>query len=131
MPYSSTYVDPRFAVVQANTAAKRAADVRAIDTGIEADAEMDMARRNEATAARQNAAATMGRVGTRAGGGRYRRRGLFNVGGSGLDRANSQAMVTARKKAAYAQLDAQEAGRQNAEIQNAWRQRVGSVQYFY
>ncbi len=96
--------DPQAGVKAA--AAMRTADMAAIDADIEAGAEEEKAARNEATAMRQNQAATMGRMGTRAGGGRYRRRGLFNVPTGGLAAANSQALVGARKKRAYTAYDA-------------------------
>jgi hypothetical protein len=118
-------------MVQASQAAKRAADVKAIDTRIEAESAAELAQRNEATAMRQNQNAMLNREGTRIGGGRYRRRGLFTPGGSGLDKANSQALVSARKNAAYANLEAQDASQKNAELQNAWRRRVNTIQYFY
>jgi hypothetical protein len=112
-------------MVQASQAAKRAADVKAIDTRIEAESAAELAQRNEATAMRQNQNAMLNREG------RYRRRGLFTPGGSGLDKANSQALVSARKNAAYANLEAQDASQKNAELQNAWRRRVNTIQYFY
>ena len=96
-------------------AAKRQAKFASIDAGIDASAQDELARRNEATAARQNQNAMLNREGTRAGGGRYRRRGLFSPGGSGLDVANSKARVEARKKAAYTAFDADEAARKEAQ----------------
>lgn len=113
------YYDNRAALATqaAQTAAntRRQAQFASIDAGIEASAQDELARRNEATAARQNQNAMLNREGTRAGGGRYRRRGLFSPGGSGLDLANSKARVEARKKAAYTAFDAEEAAKQEAE----------------
>lgn len=65
----------------------------------------ELAARNQATAARQNAAALMPRQNPRAGGGRYTRRGMWTPGGSGLDRANAMALTEARKRTRYAQID--------------------------
>jgi len=97
------------------TEKKREAIGAQIDTG----AAEELAKRNEATAMRQNQNAMFNREGTRAGGGRYRRRGLFSPGGSGLDKANSAALVEARKKAAYANFDAGEAAKAEAESKAA------------
>jgi hypothetical protein len=105
--------------IQTAATKKREAIGAQIDTG----AAEELARRNESTAMRQNQNATLNREGTRAGGGRYRRRGLFSPGGSGLDKANSTAMVEARKKAAYANFDASEAA------QDQQRQQQASVAY--
>ncbi len=80
-----------------------------IDAEEDANAMENLAARNEATAARQNQSALMNREGTRAGGGRYRRRGMFMAGGSGLNAANANALTAARKRARYAQLDQQQA----------------------
>lgn len=82
-----------------------AAEKRTADAEIDLGSTEDLARRNEATAARQNQSALLNRQGTRAGGGRYRRRGLFMTGGSGLNAANANALTAARKNARYAQID--------------------------
>lgn len=105
------------ALTKAAADRKLAVDKRreAIGSQIDAEATTDLSRRNEATAARQNQNAMLNREGTRAGGGRYRRRGLFSPGGSGLDKANASAMIEGRKKAAYANLDATEAARTENE----------------
>jgi hypothetical protein len=108
---------------QTATEKKREAIGAQIDTG----AAEELSRRNETTAMRQNQNAMLNREGTRAGGGRYRRRGLFTPGGSGLDKANSAALVEARKKAAYANFDAGEAARVDAESKaamNAYNNRL-------
>ena len=76
-----------------------------IDAEEDATAQNELAGRNEATAARQNAAAFRPRQNPRAGGSRYTRRGMWTPGGSGLDRANAQSRVDARKKARYARLN--------------------------
>ena len=109
-PASTDWVRQMQENYQTTQAKKREAIGAQIDTG----AVEDLAARNEATAARQNRSATLNREGTRAGGGRYRRRGLFSPGGSGLDKANSSALVAARKKAAYATFDANEAATNEA-----------------
>jgi hypothetical protein len=126
-PASFTPVyDNRAAVAQqqATTAAatRRQTQLAAIDAGIDASAQDELARRNEATAMRQNQNAMLNREGTRAGGGRYRRRGLFTPGGSGLDQANATARVAARKKAAYTAFDADEAKKQEMEQKAATQQ---------
>ena len=100
--------------MQENYQTTQAKKREAIGANIDASAQDELAARNEATAARQNRNATLNREGTRAGGGRYRRRGLFSPGGSGLDKANSSALVAARKKAAYATFDANEAATNEA-----------------
>jgi hypothetical protein len=101
---------------QQNAAMKKR---EAIGTQIDTGAAEELAKRNEATSMRQNQNAMLNREGTRAGGGRYRRRGLFSPGGSGLDKANSAALVEARKKAAYANFDAGEAAKAEAESKAA------------
>ena len=101
--------------MQENYQTTQAKKREAIGANIDASAQDELAARNEATAARQNRNATLNREGTRAGGGRYRRRGLFSPGGSGLDAANSKARVEARKKAAYASADAEEAAKMEME----------------
>lgn len=100
---------------RATQAKQRDAIGAQIDTG----AAEELAKRNEATAMRQNQNAMLNREGTRAGGGRYRRRGLFSPGGSGLDKANSAALVEARKKAAYTAYDASEAAKNEAAARSA------------
>jgi hypothetical protein len=117
------YNDTRLAQWQAGSAAmadtRRKTSLAAIDAGIDASAQDELARRNEATAMRQNQNAMLNREGTRAGGGRYRRRGLFSPGGSGLDQANATARVAARKKAAYTAFDADEAKKAEMEAKAA------------
>lgn len=117
------YNDTRLTDWQAGSAAiadtRRKTALAAIDAGIDASAQDELARRNEATAMRQNQSAMLNREGTRAGGGRYRRRGLFSPGGSGLDQANATARVAARKKAAYTAFDADEAKKAEMEAKAA------------
>lgn len=98
-----------FAQAAAGAAATRDAERKVIDTEEDASALADTARRNEATAMRQNQSATLNREGTRAGGGCYRRRWLFVSSGSGLNTANAAAISEARKKARYAALDRNQA----------------------
>ena len=100
--------------MQKNYQQTQAKQREAIGAQIDTGAAEELAKRNEATAMRQNQNAMLNREGTRAGGGRYRRRGLFSPGGSGLDKANSTALVAARKKAAYAAYDASEAAKNEA-----------------
>ena len=115
IPGYSAMVASQAAQAQNATTARRQAQRAAIDAGIDASAQDELALRNEATAMRQNQNAMLNREGTRAGGGRYRRRGLFTPGGSGLDQANVAARTAARKKAAYAAFDADEAQKQEME----------------
>lgn len=89
---------------------------RTVDAEEEASALSDLAARNEATAARQNSAALSLRPATRAGGGRYTRRGLWTPGGSGLSTANANALKEARKKARYAGIDQQYHNDLNAPV---------------
>jgi hypothetical protein len=105
--------------IQSTAQQSRATQLASIEAGIDASAQDELARRNEATAMRQNQSAMLNRGGTRAGGGRYRRLGLFTPGGSGLDQANATARTAARKKAAYATFEADEARKAEAESKAA------------
>jgi hypothetical protein len=122
IPGYSAMMASRAAQTQSAAANRRQAQLAAIDAGIDASAQDELARRNEATAMRQNQNAMLNREGTRAGGGRYRRRGLFTPGGSGLDQANVAARTAARKKAAYTAFDADEAQKQEMEQKAAQKQ---------
>lgn len=81
---------------------------------IEADSATELAQRNEAAAARQNASMQY-RDNTRVGGGRYKRRGLLSVSSGGLAAANSKSLMEARKKAAYAQLEESAANQMSSD----------------